>query len=410
MSASHSQTPVPSLETPASDSLSGKRIQVPVEAASPPRFDIVEERKESMEYLAEHGYVVIKGVATKDQVEQARENWWDFVDKECQPKRQGVQPAKKGDPSSWGDVSWPGHPGNGIVSLVNHSDLCWQTRLLPGVRQSFEAVWEDDDLLVSFDAGNVFRPWKREKAWMTNGGWWHVDQNALRGPHRQGRVCVQGLVTYYDATVETGGLTVIPKSHLHHDEVCAQAPAAKMKVDFVQLEPPHHAVMQETDGILVCAKAGDLILWDSRTIHCNSPALPQAVEAYEQATANLSQADQLAVGGKHDDIIRLVSYVCMVPTSFSESSDYLQKRELAFLNRVPTSHWPVQNLVGFTTRWSDMSHPDINSLPKEQIELILGKNNKYTSGDAYSPHYYDKEAPVQGAGTFQRACKQCAIS
>mmetsp|Transcript_24373 Transcript_24373/g.34415 ORF Transcript_24373/g.34415 Transcript_24373/m.34415 type:complete len:92 (+) Transcript_24373:14-289(+) len=59
-------------ETPASDSLSGKRIQVPVEAASPPRFDIVEERKESMEYLAEHGYVVIKGVATKDQVEQAR--------------------------------------------------------------------------------------------------------------------------------------------------------------------------------------------------------------------------------------------------------------------------------------------------------------------------------------------------
>lgn len=38
-------------------------------------------------------------------------------------------------------------------------------------------VWEDQrDLIVSFDGGNAFRPWKIKPEWSTDGGWWHVDQ------------------------------------------------------------------------------------------------------------------------------------------------------------------------------------------------------------------------------------------
>ena len=69
----------------------------------------------------------------------------------------------------------------------------------------------------------------------TQDGWWHVDQNAAL-PARQGKVCVQGLVTYTAASAETGGLCLIPGSHRQHDDLCHRSPAARQKIDFVTIE------------------------------------------------------------------------------------------------------------------------------------------------------------------------------
>ena len=70
---------------------------------------------------------------------------------------------------------------------------------------------------VSFDSGNLFRPYAVEPEWRTKGGWFHVDQNAKLLP---GKCCVQGMVSLKPATEKSGGLTVIPKSHLKHEEFC----------------------------------------------------------------------------------------------------------------------------------------------------------------------------------------------
>ena len=32
--------------------------------------------------------------------------------------------------------------------------------------------------------------------------------------------------------------------------------------------------LEGLEAKLVCANAGDLLLWDSRTVHCNTPSLP----------------------------------------------------------------------------------------------------------------------------------------
>ena len=45
-------------------------------------------------------------------------------------------------------------------------------------------------------------------------------------------------------------------------------------------------------------KAGDLVLWDSRTIHCNSPAL---------------KPPTTALGYRDDELLRAVVYTCMTP-------------------------------------------------------------------------------------------------
>lgn len=72
---------------------------------------------------------------------------------------------------------------------------------------------------------------------------------------------------------------------------------------------------------LVSAKAGDLVLWDSRTIHANTPALEKPVNRPD------------------DELLRAVSYVCMTPKHLANEA-VLQARRNAFDKRIARGHWP----------------------------------------------------------------------
>jgi len=79
--------------------------------------------------------------------------------------------------------------------------------------------------------------------------------------------CVQGVLTLTDVDDSTGGLTLVPGSHLYHDEMMQKCGG---NGDFCKIpmnDPILHGIRK-----VVTAKAGDLLLWDSRTIHCSSPA------------------------------------------------------------------------------------------------------------------------------------------
>jgi hypothetical protein len=276
-----------------------------------------------VEYLEEHGYAVVASVAPNEAVERAKADFWDFAEKYSL----GL---KRGDPTTWNDDNWFANPKTGIISGrdFNHSDFLWNARLLPKVRRAFELVWgvdSDEGMLVSFDGGNAFRPWKRDPCWTTDGGWWHVDQNSRNRPHRSGRVSVQGLVTYYDADADTGGLCVVPGSLREHQALCERTNGARMGMDFVPIDGADPVLQR--GGVLVCARAGDLILWDSRTVHCNTPAL-----TWTPAPPPLRD-------GEAAELIRLVAYVCMLPRR-RVPHDMLARRCAAFEQRIPTSHWP----------------------------------------------------------------------
>jgi hypothetical protein len=112
----------------------------------------------------------------------------------------------------------------------------------------------------------------------------------------------------------------------------------------------------ENDGLLIFAKAGDLILWDSRTVHCNSPALTYS-EYYYDSTATTSVLPNYSSDAKIGDnigsasmsttcdmdIIRLAAYVCMLPVSHANDR-CLEQRKLGFTRRISTSHWPTQKI------------------------------------------------------------------
>jgi len=184
------------------------------------------------------------------------------------------------------------------------------------VQRAFATIWGDDQLLASFDGANIFRPWHRSKQAeileKTGGSWFHVDQ----GTTKPGLNCVQGLVSYMDATPATGGLCVIDGSHKKFADFLKYA--ATSEKDFV-LVPRGDPLLNQGFKLVTC-RAGDLLLWDSRCIHCNTAAL---VRPTSPST----------------ELLRFVTYVCMTPRR-KATAEVLRLRCLAATQGVTTSHWP----------------------------------------------------------------------
>mmetsp|Transcript_80144 Transcript_80144/g.248728 ORF Transcript_80144/g.248728 Transcript_80144/m.248728 type:complete len:231 (-) Transcript_80144:87-779(-) len=99
---------------------------------------------------------------------------------------------------------------------------------------------------------------------------------------------------------------------------------------------------------MVCARAGDLLLWDSRTIHCN--------------TLPLVEDTDVLCGY---DLIRAVAYICMTPAAWC-TTEVKSKRATSFTRGVTTSHWPHEY------HSMSASHADPGfGLNPEQAELLL---------------------------------------
>jgi ectoine hydroxylase-related dioxygenase (phytanoyl-CoA dioxygenase family) len=315
--------------------------EVQLETQESPRFDI--DDGDWLAHLKEHGYCILSGVADAESVEHARNLIWDFL--ENVPDAQ----AKREDPSTWED-RWIPSSTNGLIGVhgFGQSNFCWHARTLPKVRQAFETIWDCKDLIVSFDGGNAFRPWANKPDWKTAGGWWHVDQNAFLA-NQDGFRCIQGLVTFTDATAATGGLCVVPGSHKHHKDLCSRAYAHMSPKHFVQVQPGDPLL--QSRARLVCAKAGDLILWDSRCIHCNTPG---SCEAMNDSVISEKVSD--------DELLRIVAYVCMTPSSWA-SPEVLAQRKEAFLKNETLDHIPHEyhgsesSSLSWPPRktWSDVS-------------------------------------------------------
>eukprot|EP00746_Dinoflagellata_sp_MGD_P004688 gnl/MRDRNA2_/MRDRNA2_109067_c0_seq1.p1 gnl/MRDRNA2_/MRDRNA2_109067_c0~~gnl/MRDRNA2_/MRDRNA2_109067_c0_seq1.p1 ORF type:complete len:405 (+),score=72.13 gnl/MRDRNA2_/MRDRNA2_109067_c0_seq1:92-1306(+) len=300
-----------------------KRIEAKKALARPPptpeeelsMLDVTESERFALdnpaawlEHLDKEGYAVIAGVADAENIARAEALLWEFIEQKTTWKRD--------NPETWTDAAFDGI-GSVARGLVNgagmgQSDFLWYLRTLPSVHKVFSLIWKTEELLVSFDGGAIFRPWNHGFR-KTIGGWWHVDQ----GRGKKGLHAVQGFISLYDADSRTGGLTVVPKSHLRFDEVVEDQ--QNPDIDYCTVQP-YCSVLQELPRKLVCCKAGDIVLWDSRTVHANAPAPQQPV----------------CEPGR---LLRAVAYICMTPKRFA-SQEVLEGRRLAYEYRVMTSHWP----------------------------------------------------------------------
>ena len=188
------------------------------------------------------------------------------------------------------------------------------------MKAAFAAIWNDDDLLVSFDGMALWRPWALNEAWKTNrgGSWLHIDQHPITRPGLQ---CVQGLVNLLPTSPKVGGNVLIPGSHKKFATIPEVYPERlgriPLMVDHFRF-PADDPMLTGTPPIMCHLEAGDLLLWDSRTIHCSSAAL-EAPDATPE-------------------LMRAVGLVCMMPRKLT-APEVLDQRKRAVDRVISTTNW-----------------------------------------------------------------------
>lgn len=217
-------------------------------AVNVPRFSVGDPN--ARDYFHENGYVVVKDIATEVEIEYGKLLFWDFAENKA-----GM---KKSDPTTWIDSNFRkiGSTLTGIMGGAGfgQSDFMWHLRTLPNVSTSFNILYNRDHespLITSYDGGVMFRPWQHPDlvSACTQSGWYHVDQGrSLRGPQ-----CIQGVLSLTDCNEFTGGLCVIPKSHLHHDELVDSLPS-RFAENFIPI-PANFHVLKQPQVLPIC-KAG----------------------------------------------------------------------------------------------------------------------------------------------------------
>eukprot|EP00927_Polykrikos_kofoidii_P041369 TRINITY_DN3527_c0_g2_i1.p1 TRINITY_DN3527_c0_g2~~TRINITY_DN3527_c0_g2_i1.p1 ORF type:complete len:415 (-),score=43.21 TRINITY_DN3527_c0_g2_i1:301-1500(-) len=317
------------------------------EALSPqyavfPRFDATNffHANASRYFFEEHGFAVFKG-ASPEEVSRGWELFWEYLE----GLGTGIDRRR---PATWEPVRWPsGHAEIGLMVFfgIGQSDFMWHIRGLPRVRAAFEAIWGVKDLLASFDGSVVFRS-KDDTQHTSTEYWWHVDQNPRTTPNFN---CVQGLVQLTEASPKRGGFVLIPDSHklfpkVYEDRYSDLLGHIQPHMNFFSLPrwDPLAINAFSARAMQPHLEAGDLIIWDSRTLHCSF--LGDDFAPHESGRRAADEPERPS---------RVAALITMTPRDWA-TPEVLQLRKEAVCKGVTTTHWPhtyVDSLKHNIERW-----------------------------------------------------------
>ncbi len=263
--------------------------------------------------LLEKGYAVVKGAVPYEKAKGYQEKAYEWL------KSFDNAELDFNKPETWIKENLPvqSHINTFSTYGVTHEKFMWDARMEPAVLAAFVRLWGTEELLVSFDALNVTFPNRKDQA--RKPAWEHIDQSPLR----RGLHCVQGIINLSPSGPEDGGLVVYPGSHKLTDEFfdTQTEKSSWERRDFYTFEQKQLEWFK-AKGIApekVCAEVGDLIVWDSRTIH------------YGSEPSELSNQ------------IRCIIYAAYTPARLA-SQEALETKQKIFKSFGGTTHWPHDNI------------------------------------------------------------------
>lgn len=269
-----------------------------------------------MEELQEKGVTIIRGVLNSAECSEMKDEMWRYLEHITRGWGTCISYA---NPDSWRQWSnlFPKHSMLLQNWQIGQSQLCWNVRQNPKVAAEFAKIWNvnAEELLVSFDGASFhFPPERTGRGWYLGHEWLHCDQSFARNNFE----CVQGWINAYDTRPGDATLTYLEGSHKLHADF-AKAYEISEKDDWYKLSGNQVDWYLSRGCIrrqIECA-AGDLVLWDSRTIHAGvEPKKDRAQENF-----------------------RCCVYVCYTPRKFATAAN-LKKKQKAFEDMRTTSHWP----------------------------------------------------------------------
>ena len=329
-----------------------------VEPLTAPQRFAPSDRASIREHLLREGYVVVAGAAAEEERAELVTLLWSYLE--------SATPMRRRDPATWSasGAHGPAHLGLLTWGGIGQSHLMWRARCLPGVGAAFEAAWGLEPgapMLVSFDGVAAFRPPQLDARWSTRRAleWLHVDQ----GSTKRGMAGVQGALLLWDQDASSGGFVCVPRSHERH---AILVPEHRRK-DFVKFTPSDARLDGLGAARLICARAGDLVLWDSRLVHSSEPADTAAALPVDEAGF-----PRLARGA---------CMISMVPAAAHVRQDAaLASRRRRLIERgCTTTHWPQdciatsEGVAKGSARGADLV-TCVERLPPEGVALVGGES------------------------------------
>lgn len=253
--------------------------------------------------LEKFGFAVVKAVWPKDEAAAIKDDLlkWQHTYTQQTPATHGIQL----------------HPD------VAHLPTVWRVREDERIAKVFQDIWKTDDLLVSFDRVNISIPKPNHSK-----GWLHLDQSKLK----RGLWCVQGFLNCAPCGPNGGGLVVLQDSHKYFEDFCREHYDDMDTADWHKLTPSQITWFEQRGckPVKVCCDEGDVVLWDSRTVH-------HAVFPSE-------------------DVTRTCVYVSMMPRALATVKDLANKRKALEQVRA-TSHWAACNVKLFPRENQHFGNP-----------------------------------------------------
>lgn len=252
-------------------------------------------------FLDEHGFVVVRGVVGDAAGFVA--GLWDVVEALA-----GGGLDRRSAASQRVGRHWPVMLHGGMIQYVGHSAAQWELReRVAPVFAKLHGV-EASELASSFDGFCLMSGQRRYKP-RSEISFMHTDQS----PRRPARWSIQGLVNLVDNDAQSGGLVVIPGSHRAHAPFFRGRGLMDHASDWYLFSDEEKRDPLFRNTIKVCGMAGDVMLWDSRTFHCNT--IPARA------------------------VLRVCAYICMLPKKVVPAA-VVAKRAEALRARRCTSHHP----------------------------------------------------------------------
>lgn len=264
------------------------------------------------EALERDGVAVISAVVAEQMVTASRDNLWESFEFVTDWK------LNRNDPSTFKHFLdlMPMHSMLVQHFGVGHSQAAWNIR--EATADTFAALWGEkvENMITSFDGVSLHLPPEETKRGFFRNVWMHTDQRSSRS----GLESFQGLVNLYDVRPGDATLRVYKGSHQFHGEFFRTFGIDTKSSDWYKLETEeHHRFFAERgcEAARVLANAGDLVLWDSRTMHCGVESLRERAEPNYRA----------------------VVYCCMTPRS-KATQKIQQRRNKMFDEGRMSTHLP----------------------------------------------------------------------
>lgn len=217
---------------------------------------------------------------------------------------------KANDYTTWKTANMPVLLHGILKHYFGHTEMQWKIREL--CLPIFQQIWNCQDLLCSFDGG-CFLPCKDKTQNNSFKQWIHCDQFRSSTEF----ACVQGIVNFVENGPEDGGLVLVEGSHKVFADYMARHPSEGITWGPAVMSDPD---LSQRNLIKICAPPGHIILFDSRTFHCN-------VHPY----GNLLRPD----GSPR---FRMCTYVSMQPRSGATSQELTKRCKLYEKGRM-SGHW-----------------------------------------------------------------------